>query len=104
MNRDSEDYIKNLFENISIVEEINLLAEDTLGKWFSEIQNISSFEETERLFDNIEALQWKLAYLLFQEKLNLSEKLRTFVYDYDRIELPLERKKAFLKIKNLKSL
>lgn len=75
----------------TVVEEI-----DSLFTLISQTKNLS---EASKYFEQLDEIQTQLAKLLFKKRIDLTNSLRKFVKDFDRIDDYEMRKYLYLRLK-----
>jgi hypothetical protein len=71
-----------------------------LDQMLRSIANCNTFEAAEPFLQELGDLQLVLATLAFKHDIELSNRQREIVREYDRCDVPEVRRKAFQKIKN----
>ncbi|MFL5787325.1 MAG: hypothetical protein ACJ748_04685 [Flavisolibacter sp.] len=76
------------------------VVEKEIKKLFTEIGQAQSIADSEEKFKELANFQFVLAKAVFKEGLSVPAFLRQFIYDFDRIDDVLVKKKEFEKIKS----
>jgi hypothetical protein len=76
------------------------VVEKEIKKLFTEIGQTQSIADSEEKFQELANFQFVLAKAVFKERLSVPAFLRQFIYDFDRIDDVLVKKKEFEKIKS----
>jgi len=99
----SDCYYKIFEKNFNFEEEIKNevdFIEDEINDIYIKIREDSNKQHIELYFTFLEKIQIILYRLIFQENINIPEKLKNFVYEYDRIDDEQVREKLYTDIIN----
>lgn len=75
------EYIKNI-----VVPNLKVIEEEIDALFFSKIKSSKNIEEAEVYFDILQQIQGILAELFFKGKIELSDILRRFISDCERLD------------------
>lgn len=93
-----DDFINLLKSKLAISGGMEFI-EKEIRLLFNSLKQTNSITEADLIFRNLEDIQFVLAQAVFKDGVNVSDFLRKFIYDFDRIDDTDVKKYQYNKIK-----
>lgn len=97
-----KNILDNLQDHIKLADRnknLHLLTQE-IRNIFTQIQSCKSFKESQAFFDSLEEIELARAPLVFGDEIEVTESMRRFTKDFDRVDDMDLRRYMFTEIKN----
>ncbi len=83
-----------------VLPQLSSIETEIVDLLFNKIKSCKTLEDPSQYFDLLEKIYSPIAMLFFKEHIEISDKLRRFIRDFDRIDDPWLRKQLYETIQN----